>query len=249
MIKVISICNQKGGVGKTTSAVNIAAGLNMLNKKVLLIDLDPQSHLTVCLGLQLNENSKTIYNLLKEESKINETIIDRNGLKIIPSSITLAVAEMEFIGLLGREFLLKEALRDIKDFHYIIIDCPPSFGLLTLNALTASHEVYIPLQTEYLALKGMSELLTTINTIKKKLNPELQIAGVIATRYNHRKLNKEVIEGIKRYFENKLMNTLIRENISLAEAPSQGKTIFEYESGSAGAEDYLNLCKEILNRG
>ncbi|MBA7491577.1 Sporulation initiation inhibitor protein Soj [subsurface metagenome] len=249
-MQIIALINQKGGVGKTTCAINIGAGLNKLNKRVLLIDLDPQAHLTYSLGIPAHELKNTVYELLKGKADPKETIVKRNGLSLVPSSLNLSGAEIEFSGLAGREFLLKEATDGLRTFDFVFIDCPPSLGLLTLNALTTTQEVYIPLQTEFLALQGMRKLLETINIVKKRLNKNLEISGIIATRFDGRKnLNKEVVEKIKDYFGNKLFKTLIRDNISLAEAPSFGKTIFEYKSNSYGAKDYLDLCKEIIKRG
>ncbi|MHB8277889.1 MAG: ParA family protein [Candidatus Humimicrobiaceae bacterium] len=247
-MKTISVANQKGGVGKTTSVINIGAGLRRLGKRVLLIDLDPQSNLTYSLGLT-RKIDKTVLDILKGEARAGEVVIDKDGLYIIPSSIDLAGADIELSTIAGREFLLKEALRDVKGMDYIFIDCPPSLGLLTLNAFTVSDEVYIPLQTEYLALQGLNALIKTIDLIKTRINGNLNITGVIATRYDKRKiLNKEVAEAIKNKFKDKLFNTYIRENISLAEAPSFGQDIFTYRPNSNGAEDYLNLCKEIIER-
>ncbi|GAH53927.1 unnamed protein product [marine sediment metagenome] len=249
-MKIIALTNQKGGVGKTTCAINIGAGLSGLGKRVLLIDLDPQAHLTYSLGIPAHELENTVYELLKGTVTLKETIIERNGLSLVPSSLNFSGAEIEFSGLAGREFLLKEVLEGLKKYDYVFIDCPPSLGLLTLNALTTAQEVYIPLQTEFLALQGMTKLLETINIVKKRLNKDLEIAGIIAMRFDNRKnLNREVVEKIKEYFGNKLFNTLIRDNISLAEAPSFGKTIFEYKSNSYGAKDYLDLCKEIVKNG
>ena len=249
-MKIIALINQKGGVGKTTCAINIGAGLNMLNKRVLLIDLDPQAHLTYSLGLPAHELKNTVYELLKGNVTLKDTIVKRNGLSLIPSSLNLSGAEIEFSGMAGREFLLKEILDRENKYDYAFIDCPPSLSLLTLNALTTAQEVYIPLQTEFLALQGMTKLLETIAIVKKRLNKNIDTTGIIATRFDCRKnLNREVVDKIKEYFGDKLFNTLIRDNISLAEAPSFGKTIFEYKSNSYGAKDYLNLCKEIVNRG
>ncbi|MBA7490287.1 Sporulation initiation inhibitor protein Soj [subsurface metagenome] len=249
-MQIIALTNQKGGVGKTTCAINIGAGLNRLGKRVMLIDLDPQAHLTYSLGIPAHELNNTVYELLKGTVILKETIIERNGLSLVPSSLNLSGAEIEFSGVAGREFLLKESVEGLKKYDYVFIDCPPSLGLLTLNALTTAQEVYIPLQTEFLALQGMTKLLETINIVKKRLNKDLEIAGIIAMRFDNRKnLNREVVEKIKEYFGNKLFNTLIRDNISLAEAPSFGKTIFEYKSNSYGSKDYLDLCKEIIKRG
>jgi chromosome partitioning protein len=249
-MRIIALANQKGGVGKTTSTMNIGAGLNKLGKKVLLVDLDPQAHLTYSLGIEAHELDKTVYELLKGETTLEEVLIYRGeGLKLIPSTLDLAGAEIELSGIAGREFLLKEALDGLRGFDYVLIDCPPSLGLLTLNALTTTQEVYIPLQTEFLALQGLSKLLETIEVVKKRLNRKLEITGIIGTRYDGRKLlNRGVIDKIEGYLGDKLFKTLIRENISLAEAPSYGQTIYEYKPDSHGAEDYLNLCKEIIER-
>jgi chromosome partitioning protein len=249
-MKKIAFINQKGGVGKTTCTMNIGAGLSSLGKKVLLVDLDPQAHLTYSLGIEAHELENTVYDLLKGTCKAKETILSRNGIALLPSSLELSGAEIEFSGIAGREFLLREALENIKTYDYILFDCPPSLGLLTLNALTTTQEVYIPLQTEFLALQGMSKLLNTIEIVKKRLNKGIDITGIIATRFDNRKnLNKEVVEKIENHFGNRLFKTFIRDNVSLAEAPSFGQTIFEYKANSYGAKDYLSLCQEIIKRG
>lgn len=248
-MKTIALVNQKGGVGKTTSVINIGAGLHRLGKKILLVDLDPQAHLTYSLGIESHKLEGAIYELLTGEATIEEVLIDRGGLKVIPSTLSLSGAEIELAAQAGREYLLKEVIDKVGGFDYILIDCPPSLGILTLNALTTAQEVYIPLQTEFLALQGLSKLLETVEIVKKRLNSNLEITGIIATRFDRRKnLNREVVEKIKNYFGNKLFKTLIRDNISLAEAPSFGKTIYEYKPRSYGTEDYLNLSKEILKR-
>ena len=249
-MKIIALANQKGGTAKTTSAVNIGAGLAKLGKKVLLIDLDPQAHLTYSLGIQAHEIDHTIYNLLKGETRLPEVLKERGELKVIPANLNLSGAEIELSGLAGREFLLREALEGLTGFDYVFIDCPPSLSLLTLNALTTAQEIYIPLQTEFLALQGMSKLLQTVEVVQKRLNKGLKITGIIATRYDARKkLNKEVVEKIKEYFgDQQLFKSMIRDNVSLAEAPSFGQTIFEYKPDSNGAMDYFSLCKEILER-
>ena len=249
-MKKIAFINQKGGVGKTTCAMNIGAGLTMLGKKILLIDLDPQAHLTYSLGIKAHDLTATVYELLKGTNKAEKVIIKRNGIDLIPSSLELSGAEIEFSGIAGREFLLQEALNGIHNYNYILIDCPPSLGLLTLNALTTAQEVYIPLQTEFLSLQGMSKLLSTIDIVKKRLNKDIEITGIIATRFDNRKnLNREVVEKIIEYFGSRVFKTLVRDNVSLAEAPSYGQTIFEYKPSSYGAKDYLNLCREIIKRG
>lgn len=262
-MRTIALINQKGGVGKTTSALNIGAGLIKLGQHVLLIDLDPQAHLTYSLGIQAHTLKETIYELLKGETQAQDIIIKRTCsfigtpkgdtgkycLDILPSTINLSGAEIELSGIAGREFLLRESLNHHKDYDYVLIDCPPSLGLLTLNGLTTAQEVYIPLQTEFLALQGMSKLLETVEVVQKRLNKRLEITGVILTRYDNRKvLNKEIAEKIRQHFKGKVFNTIVRDNISLAEAPSYGQTIYEYKPNSYGSEDYLNLCKEITKR-
>ena len=248
-MRTIALINQKGGVGKTTSAINIGAGLSQLGKRILLIDLDPQAHLTYSLGIQAHELERTVYEILQGEATVKETMVSRGELSVIPSTLNLSGAEVELSGVAGREFLLQEAINGVKGFDYVLLDCPPSLGLLTLNALTTAGEVYIPLQTEFLALQGMSKLLETVEVVKKRLNKSLEISGIIATRYDQRKnLNREVVEKIREHFGDKLFKTLVRDNVALAEAPSFGKTIFEYKPDSYGAEDYLTLSKEILTR-
>jgi len=249
-MRIIALVNQKGGVGKTTSVMNIGAGLKLLKKHVLMVDIDPQANLTYSLGIRAHELEKAIYELLIGEATIEEILIEKDGLKVIPSTLALSGAEMELSSLPGREFLLREVLSKAKGYDYILIDCPPSLGLLTLNALTTAQEVYIPLQTEFLALQGLSKLLETVEVVKKRLNSNIEVTGIIATRYDGRKnLNNEVVDKIREYFRGKVFKTLIRENISLAEAPSYGKSIFDYKANSYGAEDYFNLCKEIIKRG
>lgn len=249
-MKIISIANQKGGVGKTTTATNLGAGLLNLGKKVLVIDLDAQAHCSYSLGIHVHELKATIYELLKKESKIKNVIYDRQGLKIIPSTLDLSAADLEFSNIEGREFLLKDILSNLETkFDYILLDCPPALSLMTLNAFTTSTDIYITLQTEFLALQGLSKLLETINLVKSRLNSKLQISGVLCTRYDSRKkLNNEIMEIISQRFGDVVFKTYIRDNISLAEAPSFGKTIFEYAPKSNGAMDYLNLSKEVIER-
>lgn len=249
MSKIIALCNQKGGVGKTTCTLNIAAGMEKIGKKVLLIDLDPQAHLTYCLGIQAHKLTQTIYDVFKGNRRIDDVVLQIDGLAVVPSSLDLAGLEMELAGVPGREFILREALSQTDGYDFILVDCPPSLSILTLNALTAAQEIYIPLQTEFLALKGMSKLIETIETVKKRLNKDLEITGIIGTRYDaRRKLNKGIIETIGERFGDKLFQTIIRENISLAEAPGYGQTIFAYAPKSHGAEDYLALAVEIVAR-
>jgi chromosome partitioning protein len=247
MGKTIAVSNHKGGVGKTTSVVNIGAGLANLNKKVLVIDLDPQANLTQSFGV--NKPEVTIYEVLKGEAELTPINIYKN-LDIIASTLDLSGAEMELSSEAGREYILQEALVGLKDLYdYILIDCPPSLGLLTINALTTSDEIFIPLQSHYLAIKGLTKIIEVINKVKKRLNKNLEIGGVFVTQYDKRKvLHRDVVETIKTYFQDKVFYTKIRENIALAEAPSQGLDIFRYNPNCNGAEDYINLCKEILKK-
>lgn len=248
-MKTIAFTNQKGGVGKTTSTVNVGAGLCKQGKKVLLVDLDPQANLTYSLRMNSKRLDLSIYDVLKGSTEPQQAIISHNGFDILPSSIDLSGAEMEFANEPARETLLKHKLNKIKgDYDYILIDCPPNLGLLTLNAFTAVNEIFIVLQSEYLALHGLSKLMDVINVVKERLNPEIELTGIICTLFDSRKnLNKEVVDHIKDYFGDKVFNTIIRDNVALAEAPSHHKTIFEYDPDSYGAKDYMALAKEIRN--
>ena len=247
MGKIISLLNHKGGVGKTTSAINIGAGMVELGLKVLLIDLDPQANLTLSLGIP--RQKYTIYEAIKGECELVPYAV-RENFDVISSTLDLSGAEMELVNEAGREYILRELFEPVEDeYDYIIIDCPPSLGLLTLNALTCSHHVYIPLQTEFLALQGLTKIKQVIDKVKFRLNKKLEIGGVIATMYDSRKvLNRDVVQTIKKYFGEKVFKTLIRENVALAEAPAQRCDIFAYNNKSNGAVDYLELCKEILER-
>lgn len=247
-MRIIAMVNQKGGVGKTTCTINLGAALAMRGKKVLLIDLDPQANLSTSLGIDAYNSGNTIYEVLRGDLEPHEALLHRNSYDILPASIDLSGAEIELSTAAGREFLLKEALGEfIQEYDYVLLDCAPSLGLLTLNALTMSDEVFIPLQSEFLAMQGMSKLLKTVDVVKKRLNNKLEISGIIGTRYDSRKrLNREVIGKIGEYFEDKLFDTIIRDNISLAEAPSYGQDIFEYRSDSYGAADFLALSDEVL---
>ncbi len=251
-MSIIAIANQKGGVGKTTTAVNVAARLIDAGMRVLLIDLDPQANATYHLGLTLPDDSHamTVYNVLKTPRLLKEAIMSHDGLDVLPASIDLSGAEIELASEAGREHILKRALKPVKDdYNYILIDCPPSLGLLTLNALTAADRVWITVQTEALPLHGLAKLLQTIEIVQDRLNPDLQIAGVLCTRFNaQRNLDSAVVEKVEAKFKGKVFNTRIRQNVSLAEAPSHGKTIFEYAPSSTGAEDYQDLVKEIIKR-
>jgi len=247
MSRVISISNHKGGVGKTTSAINIGAGLNRLGKKILLIDLDPQANLSQSLGLI--DQERNIYGALRGEYELQPTEVLK-GLDVIPSTLDLSGAEIEMSGEAEREYILRELIEPIRaSYDYILIDSPPSLGLLTINSFTASDVVFIPLQAQFLALQGLSKLVEVIDKIKKRLNKELRVGGVFITQYDSRKvLNRDVVATIEAHFKDEVFKTKIRDNIALAEAPAQGLDIFRYNAKSYGAEDYLNLCKEILKR-
>ncbi len=252
--RIIAIVNHKGGVGKTTTTINLGTALAKLKKKVLLIDMDPGAHATYGLGILAHRRERTVYDLMRGRAPVDEIkveiALDQENLDLIPASIELAEAEVQLSGLPGREFLLKEALDEVRSYDYIFIDCPPSLAVLTLNAMVAAKEVFIPLQTEYLAMQGLGKLLETVKIVKHRLNRDLEITGVLATRYDKRKiLNREVVNRIKEHFGDKVFDVQIRENISLAESPSHGLTIFEYFPSSYGAEDYMALAKEVLNRG
>lgn len=250
-MKIIAFANQKGGVGKTTSVINCGAGLAKQGKKILLIDLDPQAHLTLSLGVETHELDNTIYDVLKGNVQISKALLALpGGMQLLPSSIELSAAEMEFAGEPGREFLLKNALKKLdQPLDFILIDCPPSLGLFTINGLAAAHDIYIPLQTEYLALHGTGQLMQVVDVVQQRLNDQLKVAGVIGTLYDRRKtLNREVTDKLKEHFKDTLFNTLIRTNVSLAEAPSYGQDIFTYKPDSAGAADYEALVNEILER-
>jgi chromosome partitioning protein len=244
MGKIITITNHKGGVGKTTSAINIGAGLALLKKRVLLVDLDPQANLTHSLGIQ--EGEENIYTAIKGET-IARPIKLLEGLDVIPSTLNLSGAEVELAGEAGREFILQEILSPlVSKYDYVIIDIPPSLGLLTINALACSDEVIIPLQAQYLATQGLTKLLEVIDKIRKRLNKKLKLRGVFITQYDSRKvLNREIEATIREHFKGKVFTTMIRENISLAEAPAKGLDIFRYDPNSYGAIDYKALAKEI----
>lgn len=249
-MKTIALTNQKGGVGKTTTTINLGAGLAKLGKKVLLIDLDPQANLTYSLRTHSHRLEKTIYHALRGAVDVEELIIEHNGFDFIPSSLELSGAELELASEPAREGLLKNVIEQLEDYDYdyVLIDCPPNLGLLTLNAFTAVKDIFIVLQSEYLALHGLSKLLDLVKVVQQRLNNQLEVGGIICTLYDSRKnLNKEVVGHIKDYFGPKVFKTIIRDNVALAEAPSHHKTIFEYDGNSAGAQDYFALAKEIKN--
>lgn len=246
---IIALCNQKGGVGKTTCALNIAAGLAMLGKKVLLVDFDPQAHLTYSLGIAAHDLKKTVYPVMKGLASMEEVMITHEGMDILPANLELTEMENEQASFPDHEFTLKNKLAAVRDKEYIIIDCPPSTGFLTVNALACCRDIFIPLQMEFLALKGMGRLMSRIEEVQKSFNRNLKISGIIATRFDSRKkLNNAIMDSIRERFGDKVFSTVIRENIVVAEAPSFGQTIFEYAPKSHGAEDFLNLCEEIIKR-
>ncbi len=249
MGKIISVANQKGGVGKTTTSVNLSTILAKKGRKVLLIDADPQGNATSGLGLE-KENEFSTYDILVNDTTMRETIKSTRikNLKICPSNINLAGAEVELVSMMSREQRLKEKLEGIVDeFDYILIDCPPSLGLITLNAFTASNSVLIPVQCEYFALEGLGQLLNTINLVKKHLNKDIQIEGALLTMYDIRtNLSNQVVKEVKKYFNNKVYKTVIPRNVRLSEAPSYGMPITEYDIKSKGAKSYIKFAKEFL---
>ncbi|WP_318506474.1 AAA family ATPase [Bacillus sp. T3] len=253
MSKTIAIANQKGGVGKTTTSVNLGACLAYIGKKVLLVDIDPQGNATSGIGIEKADVDQCIYDVLVDDLEASKVIKPTalDNLFALPATIQLAGAEIELVPTISREVRLKRALEEVKDqFDYIIIDCPPSLGLLTLNALTAADSVLIPVQCEYYALEGLSQLLNTVRLVQKHLNHELTIEGVLLTMLDARtNLGLQVIEEIKKYFQDKVYKTIIPRNVRLSEAPSHGEPIIKYDSKSRGAEVYLDLAKEVVVNG
>ena len=250
MSKIIAICNQKGGVGKTTSAINIAVFLAVSGKKVMLIDLDPQANATSGIGLNKHSITKSTYHVLLEELDISDVLVPTAipNLFVAPSNLDLTGAEVELVGSLGREYRLKRALEKAREeYDFIIIDSPPSLGLLTINGLCAADSVLVPVQCEYYALEGLTQLNNTIKLVKDNINPNLTIEGVLLTMADFRtNLTKEVIQEARNHFKDKVYKTVIPRNIRLTEAPSFGKPIFLYDKDSLGAEKYEELCREIL---
>ncbi|WP_307587905.1 ParA family protein [Paenibacillus wynnii] len=251
MSKIIAIANQKGGVGKTTTSVNLGAGMATLGKRVLLVDIDPQGNTTSGVGVNKADVANCIYDILINEVDPAETILETmiDGLHIIPATIQLAGAEIELVSTISRELRLKKALNAVKgNYDYVIIDCPPSLGILTINSLTAADSVIIPIQCEYYALEGLSQLLNTVRLVQKNLNPHLMIEGVLLTMLDARtNLGIQVIEEVKKYFQEKVYRTIIPRNIRLSEAPSHGQSIITYDPRSKGAEVYLELAKEVIS--
>ncbi|MCH7323471.1 MULTISPECIES: ParA family protein [Solibacillus] len=253
MGRIIAIANQKGGVGKTTTSVNLSACLAYLGKKVLLIDIDPQGNASSGLGVKKGDLESCIYDVLINDEDIKEVIqrTDVENLYIVPTTISLAGAEIELVSTISREVRLKKAVQEIKsNFDFIIIDCPPSLGLLTINALTAADALIIPVQCEYYALEGLSQLLSTVRLVQKHLNKELVIDGVLLTMLDARtNLGLQVIDEVKRYFRDRVYRSIIPRNVRLSEAPSHGKPVILYDAKSRGSEIYLEFAREVIKNG
>ncbi len=253
MGRTIVIANQKGGVGKTTTSINLSASLAKLEKKVLVIDMDPQGNTTSGLGVDKENAENNVYELLLGECEIKDSIIKDvySNLSVIPSNINLAAAEIELIGIDEKEFILKKALDQVKEeYDFVIIDCPPSLNLLTINSMCAGDTVLVPIQCEYYALEGLTQLMHTIQLVTDRLNPDLEIEGVVFTMYDARtNLSLQVVENVKSNLKQNIYKSIIPRNVRLAEAPSYGMPITEYDAKSTGAESYLLLAEEVIHRG
>ena len=252
MAQIISVANQKGGVGKTTTTVNLGACLASLGKRVLLVDMDAQGNATSGVGIRKPDVTQDVYDVLVNELPIAEAtlVTEHENLSIVPATLQLAGAEIELTSMMARESRLKGSLAEVNDqYDYILIDCPPSLGHLTINSFTASDSILIPVQCEYYALEGLSQLLNTVRLVQKHFNPELEIEGVLLTMYDARtNLGNEVVEEVRKYFREKVYETIIPRNIRLSEAPSHGMPIIDYDPRSRGAEVYQALAKEVVNR-
>ena len=253
MGKIIAIANQKGGVGKTTTSINLSACLGELGKKVLVIDLDPQGNCTSGFGIEKEQIQNTVYELILNKCSVKNSMMEVEGIEnvtIIPSNVNLAGAEIELLEFNEKEYILKNSIDYVKeDFDYIIIDCPPSLNMLTVNAMTTADSMLIPIQCEYYALEGIGQLITTINLVQQRLNSKLKIEGVVFTMYDGRtNLSKDVVDNVKNDLNANIYNTIIPRNVSLAEAPSNGLPITVYDNKSTGAESYRNLAKEVVEK-
>lgn len=252
MGKIVAIANQKGGVGKTTTSVNLAAALGVLEKKVLLVDADPQANSTSALGFDPENITTGTYQVLEHEMKASEVVVSTKSpnVDLLPAQIDLVAVEIELVDKENREHMLRNALKEVKEvYDYILIDCAPSLGLITLNALTAADSVIIPIQCEYFALEGLGKLLNTIKSVQNLHNEDLDIEGLLLTMYDSRlRLSNQVVEEVKSHFQSMVFNTIIQRNVRLSEAPSYGESIIMYDASSNGAENYLNLAREFLEK-